>query len=333
MDIITGKYVVTCNHQGFIPKGAIAVENGKILEVGTLPDLVDRYPESQVENFGSGVILPGLVNAHCHIDRTGFYEKFAVDTGTSLSPTAWYLEGLQYLTKTSPENLAKKIEQSLKHFVQTGVTCVGTTSYFEGTHPIVKTSGLRGVVYNEILSGPDKQAQHRFEIALALSEKYAAGDTSRVAVGFAPYSAYVLSRNLLNIISRHAKDHKYPIQIHLAETFAEMEFFYESKGPIADQLFPAIGWEELPPPHKKTPVQHLSDINFFSSPTSIVGGLHLATQDFPLLRRHMARVIASPVGNRRLRFGVLPWGKLKEFGIPVGLGTELFGNTEGFNLW
>ena len=240
---------------------------------------------------------------------------------------------MHYLTLTPPETLAKKIEQSLKHAIQIGTTTLGAMAYYEGTYPLLKNCGLRGVVFHEILSGPNKKAQERFEVALALLEKYGGEKLSLMKMGFAPHSAYTLSRNLLNIISRHAKDHHLPLQIHLAESFAEMEFFYDSKGPIAEQLFPAIGWEELPPAHHKTPVQHLSDIGFFATPATLVGGLQLSTHDFPLLRRHLTKVVFCPSGNRRLKLGSLPWSKLKECGIPVALGTEVFADSEGFNLW
>ncbi len=50
-----------------------------------------------------------------------------------------------------------------------------------------------------------------------------------------PYAPYLLSRNLLKIVSQHAKEASIPIQIHAAESFAEMEFFFDSEGPIANE--------------------------------------------------------------------------------------------------
>lgn len=332
MEIITGSYLVTCNHIGYFNRGALVIDQDRIAAVGPEEFLLKKYPNAKRTDYKDGFILPGLVNAHCHLDRAGFYQRYPVETETSISSVAWLLEGLNYLSKTPADVIAKKAEENLDHFRESGVTTLGVMSQTESIYPLVKNSGLRGIVFQEIISGPSEGAQRKFEIALALIDKYSNGN-SKVQMALAPYSAYTLSRNMLNIIAGHAKDLNLPIQLHLAETFAEMEFFFESKGYIADKLFPAIGWEQLPPPHKKTPIQHLSDIGFFQTDTALIGGLHLSTTDYRLLCRHLAKVIYCPSGNRRLKLGELPWGHLKEYGIAVALGTETYMDAGGFNLW
>ncbi|MDO8526372.1 MAG: amidohydrolase family protein [Deltaproteobacteria bacterium] len=333
MKIFSASWVVTLNHQDPISNGAIAFDKEDIVAVGPLAQLQSNFPEAEHEHFDDCLLMPGLVNAHCHIDRSGFFERYLVETESGLSPVAWLLEGLKYLSRTPSELIAQKIKQSLDHTLKTGITCLGAMTHYEGAFPLIKTSGLRGVVFQEILSGPDKQAQQRFEVALALIEKYTGGKNARLKMGFGPYAAYLLSKNLLNIISRHAKDNHLPLQFHAAETFAEMEFFFESKGPIATQLFPAIGWEDLPPAHLKTPIQHLSDIGFFNAPMSMVGGYHLSAADFPRLSRGLIRLVYCPSQNRRFKLGQLPLKQLKEHGIPIALGTEIFSSSEGFDLW
>ncbi|MBI5299701.1 MAG: amidohydrolase family protein [Deltaproteobacteria bacterium] len=333
MKLISAGWVVTCNHRNPIRDGALLIEEGKIIAVGLLKDLQTQYPEADVEEFPESVLLPGLINAHCHIDRTGFFERFQVETEAGLSPVSWLLEGLHYISRTPPEAIANRIKQSLEQMISTGITCIGAMAHYEGTFPIAKASPIRGVIFQEILSGPDKQSQQRFEVALALIDQYIDAKPTHLKIGFGPYSAYVLSRNLLNIISRHAKDNRLPLQIHAAESFAEMEFFYESKGLIATQLFPAIGWEDLPPPHRKTPIQHLADIGFFAGPLSIVGGYQLGAQDFGRLARGLAKIVYCPGANRRFKLGQLPLRQLREQGIPIALGTEVFSGSEGFDLW
>lgn len=333
MKLVSAAWVITCNHQNPIREGALLVEEGEIRAVGPFQDLQAQYPGVAVEEFPESILMPGLINAHCHLDRTGFFERFQVETEAGLSTVAWLLEGLHYLSRTPSEAIAGRIKQGLEQLLSTGVTCVGAMTHYEGTFPIAKSSPLRGVIFQEILSGPDKQAQQRFEVALALIDQYIDAKPSHLKIGLGPYSAYVLSRNFLNIISHHAKDNGLPLQIHAAESFTEMEFFYDSKGLIATQLFPAIGWEELPPPHRKTPIQHLSDIGFFVGPLSIVGGYQLGAQDFARLARGLAKIVYCPSANRRFRLGQFPLKQLREQGIPIALGTEVFSGSEGFDLW
>jgi cytosine/adenosine deaminase-related metal-dependent hydrolase len=193
--------------------------------------------------------------------------------------------------------------------------------------------GLRAVVFPEILAGRGEMGQQRFEIALALVDKYTDATDDRIRVGLGPYAPYLLSRNLLKIISQHAKEASIPVQIHAAESFAEMEFFFDSQGPIATDLWPAVGWRDLPPAQRKTPLQYLSEIGFLEAPATVVGGLHLSARDFPLLARHLARVVWCPVTNKVMKHGTFPYGKLRDNGIPMGLGTEGWHTRLGFNLW
>ncbi|MBI4124995.1 MAG: amidohydrolase family protein [Deltaproteobacteria bacterium] len=333
MKCVTAAWILPLNHQGPIPNGAMVIDGDTILAVGTAEAVQKQFPQAQNEDHPESVLMPGLVNAHCHLDRIGFYEKFSVATDTQFSPVVWLLESLHYLSTTSSGIVAKQMETALTEMLQTGITCLGVMSHYEGTYPLVKTTPLRGVIFHEILSGPDKRAQQRFEIALALVDQYREAKPGHLQIGFGPYAPYLLSKNLLNIISRHAKDLNLPLQIHAAEHFAEMEFFFESKGPIAEKLFPAIGWEELPPAHRKTPIQHLDEIGFMATPLSIVGAYQMAEKDFPRLARGLSKVVYCPSANRRFNLGRFPLKKLQKQGVPVALGTELLSNTHGFDLW
>jgi cytosine/adenosine deaminase-related metal-dependent hydrolase len=169
---------------------------------------------------------------------------------------------------------------------------------------------------------------------MALADKYQEKNNDLITVGLGPFAPYLLSKNLLVIISQHARNMGIPIQIHTAESFAEMEFFYDSRGSIATTLFPAIGWvDELPPPHHKTPIQYLSEIGFLDASPAIVGGLHLGIRDFTVFARNMCRSIYCPRTNHFLGHGTYPFGKLREHGIPIGIGTDTLNGPAGFTLW
>lgn len=330
---LSADWVLPLNHQAPIQNGALIWEGDKIVVIGSTSQLKKEYPNAVWEDHPDCILMPGLVNAHCHLDRCGFYNRFLVETDTQLSPVAWFLESLRYLSTTSSGSVAQQMEQALEQIRKTGTTCLGIMSHYEGTFPLVKATPLRAVVFQEILSGPDKRAQQRFEVTLALIEQYRHSKPTHLKIGFGPYAAYLLSKNLLNIISRHAKDQNLPLQIHAAEHFAEMEFFYESKGAIAEKIFPAIGWEELPPAFRKTPIQYLDDIGFFTTPLSIVGGYQMGAKDFARLARGLAKVVYCPSANKRFNLGQLPLKELQAQGIPVALGTEFLTRANGFDLW
>ena len=333
MRLIAAKFALPMNGTDCIPNGTIAVgEQGNIEAVGPLENLKKEFPQASLEEFPDSVLMPGLVNAHCHLDRAGFYSRYSVETPASLSPTAWFIESLQYLSTTTSNAVSTMMDKSIDRQIDLGTTCIGSMNHYEGAFPILKAKGIRGVNFVEIFSAPTKEAQTRFEIALALIEKYH-DDNGLMQMGLGPFAPYVLSKNLLNIIAQHARDRKLPIQIHVAETFAEMEFFFDSKGPIAEEIFPWLGWEDLPPPHQKTPIQYLEEIGFMKTSFSAVGAYHLSASDIPRLVRGKTKVVYCPTSRKRLNLGDFPWKRFKEGEIPVAIGTDLYSDADGFNVW
>ncbi len=337
MEIITANYALPMTNEcPLVKNGAIAVELNKIHDFGSLDELTQRYPDAKVINHENSILMPGLVNAHCHLDLVSFYESQFTQGDLNFSPRDFIdhiITSIEFKQETEASKIIPGVQKGIDRLIETGATCVGDMTTFEGTFKLLREAGLRAVVYPEIFSGRSEAAQNLFEVALALVDKYTDATHDRIRVGLAPYAPYLLSRNLLKIISKHAKDSGIQLQIHAAESFAEMEFFFDSQGCIATELFPSMGWQEMPPAQHKTPVQYLSEIEFLDAPVTIIGGLHLSAQDFNILMRYLAKVVYCPSTNKTLKHGVFPFGKLREMGIPVGLGTDQWSTRQGFNLW
>lgn len=332
MELITAKYVLPMDGEA-IEDGAILVEFSKICTVGKTEDLKKSHPDAAISENPNSVLMPGLINAHTHLDLTGAFNFGREDTKMP-DYIDWLLVILNHRSKSSIRDTIISVQGAVKQLIASGTTCVGDMTCFEGTFNIMEEMGIRAVIFPEIYAGAGEAAQDRYETALALAEKYIERNSDLLTVGLGPFAPYLLSRNLLSIISQHAKTMGIPVQIHAAESFAEMEFFYDSRGSIATTLFPSIGWtDELPPPHHKTPIQYLSEIGFLDASPAIVGGLHLGIRDFTSIARNMCRAIYCPRTNHFLGHGTFPFGKLREHGIPIGIGTDTLNGPTGFNLW
>lgn len=337
MEIISAKYLLPMTKDCPIEnQRAIAIELDQIVDIDKKETLINRYPNSQIRDYPNSVIMPGLINAHCHLDLVNYSCQQTEEFEPKSLPNELIdnlIEAIQYKQDAKIEEVLEGVKRGALRLIETGVTSVGEVTHFEGSFNVLDELGMRGVVFSEVLAGHATKVQENFEVALALADRHMTTSDARIQVGLGPYSSYTLSRQLLKVIGQHAKQASIPIQIHAAESFAEMEFFFDSQGPIANFLFPMLGWKEMPPEQRKTPVQYLHDIGFLDAPVTIVGGLHLSKSDFPLLARNLSHVVYCPTYNEHMKLGTLPYGKLVEAGIPIGIGTECWNGRLGFNMW
>src|SRR5258706_11070515 len=108
-----------------IEGGAVAVEDSRIVAVGPRQDLLARFPESRLEDFGNAAILPGLVNAHSHLELTvmrGFLEREENDFFAWLKKLT-----LARMAMTSNDLLLSATCGAIEA-VRAGVTCLGDAS-------------------------------------------------------------------------------------------------------------------------------------------------------------------------------------------------------------
>src|SRR5258708_32745778 len=135
-----------------IESGAVAVDNSKILGVGTRDEIISRFPDFQLEDFGQAAILPGLVNSHSHLELTvmrGFLEREESDF------FAWLRKlTLARQAMTAGDLLVSGMCGAIEA-ARAGVTCMAdASSAAREAIGALCMVGLRGIVYQESF-GPD----------------------------------------------------------------------------------------------------------------------------------------------------------------------------------
>lgn len=325
MKIITADYVLPiCSEPIF--RGAIAIESSTIHAVGSLSDLRLKYPSAPEESHPGHVLMPGLVNAHVQPDLHHFAPPSIPECtaeGELCLHTHWQKHALQYANETRLDLIANAVEESLDQLRKLGITCSGLSSNYEGCASMLERSGLRGVVFPQVFASTSSDmTQERFENALALLEKYL-DRSPRVRVGAGPVAPYMISKQLLILLASHAEQYSMPVQLRAAESFEEVEFFFNASGPIGSDIFPLLGWgDTLPPAFQKTPIQYLKDIGLLSTKPSIVGCLHLRNTDYDALATTNTSAIYTPRAIHAFNLGEFPYGKLQESSVTMGLGSK-----------
>lgn len=335
MLIVSCKYLVPMNGD-IIVDGAVAIENDEIIDVGQEQDLLKRYTGATHEDYPDHVIMPGLINCHTHLDMS-LYQDFPLDPvrspGSRINYIDWLMGCINYKKNVTPTRQREAVEWGIDECIQSGTTCIADMSTYEGLFSLLTLKNMRAVVFPEVLSMGSDVAKDLFESAMAILDKYRDVESDLLHVGAGPYSTYTLSRNLLRIMSQYCRSSEMPVMIHAAESFCEMEFFHNSSGDIATHLFPNIGWDELPPEHKRTPIQHLSQIGFLDSKPLLVGCTQVTSTDLDHIAQTGSKVVITPRSHMNLQQGISPYKDMAERRILTVLGTDGMPSVDTLSLW
>lgn len=335
MKILSAEYLITMTGDPVVD-GAVAIESGEIVDVGREEDLLKRYPDAEQENFPHHAILPGLINAHTHLDMS-LYKDFPGDpvrhAGVRVNYVDWLMGCLDYKRKSDLSQLREAVEWAIDESIQSGTTCVAEMGNYEGIFSVLEQKNMRGVIFPEVISFDSNVSKDLFESALAIVEKYQEEDSDLITVGMGPYSPFTLSRNILRIMSHYCRSSQLPLMMHVAGSFSEMEFFHDSTGDIATKLFPNIGWDEMPPPHQRTPIQHLSQIGFLDCKPILVGCVQTTDTDLDHVARSGSKIVITTRAGQYLQQGQPDFAKIMGRKIMTALGTDGIPSVDSLSLW
>jgi cytosine/adenosine deaminase-related metal-dependent hydrolase len=130
-----------------------------------------------------------------------------------------------------------------------------------------------------------------------------------------------------------AADHL-PLTLHFAESPAECRFLESSTGPLAEQLYPFVGWDKhLPPPGGARPAAWLDALGGLGEGTLLVHGVQVTAAEVDLLARRRATVVLCPRSNRQLKVGLAPAALYRAAGVRLALGTDSLASSPTLSVW
>ncbi|HEX9544627.1 MAG TPA: amidohydrolase family protein [Pyrinomonadaceae bacterium] len=300
-----------------IEDGAVAIENSKILGVGPRNAVISRFPDSRVEDFGQAAILPGLVNAHSHLELTVMRGYLEPEEGDFF---AWLRKlTITRMAMTSEDSLASATFGAVEA-ARAGITCVAdASSAATEAMKALREVGLRGIVYQESF-GPDPKLAA--ENVAKLREQISSMrdmENDLVHIGVSPHAPYTVSAPQLELISHLAIDEKLPVMMHAAESQAEKLFMLEGRGVFAEGLKArGIEWQA---PGVST-IQYLARHGIMENKPLLAHCINVDDSDLEFIKKSHAGIAHCPKSNAKLGHGRAPFAKFFARGINVGLGSD-----------
>ncbi len=311
--------------------GALAVENGRILAAGRLDELAAAF-NAPVVQFPGCAIIPGLVNAHSHLELTHF-PSWKLRKGVDYSPRTyvdWIIQVIKIRRALTRQEREQSVAEGIRISRESGTTAVGEIVSDPSLISSYSGSRLTGRLYLEALGHDDVHCE---QVLSRIAGCLDGNHDWQFRLGVSPHTPHTLSSRFFRILEEFARQRSLPLAVHLAESRAEVDFLFDSTGPIADKLYPFVGWQEhVPRPRRTTPAAYLDSLGILSPGTLAIHCVHVTPADVEILRQRGVTVVLCPRSNDRLDHGAPPVHLLKKAGIPLALGTDSLASNDSLSM-
>ncbi|HXP60040.1 MAG TPA: amidohydrolase family protein [Dongiaceae bacterium] len=304
--------VVVPVRQAPIPNGAVLIRRNRIAAVGPWRDFsASRRP---VIDLGEAALLPGLVNAHCHLDYTDM-------AGLFLPPTV-FTDWLKQMNATkagwSRTDYSESWRRGARMLLGTGTTTVVDIEAVPELLPGVwQTTPLRVLSFLEMIGIGRRPAPAILEETVARMATLRGGPWRP---GLSPHAPYSTIPDLLRLSAAAARRRRWRITTHVAESALEFDMFTRRRGEMFDWL--RRNARDMSDCGHGSPVQHLQRCGMLHPNLLVVHANYLAPQDAALLGRAGVSVAHCPRSHFYFRHQPFPLRALRRKQVNVCLGTD-----------
>ena len=321
--IVRGRVVVTMAGPA-IENAAVAVLGDKITDVGKFSEISKRHSAAEIIDLGEQAVLPGLINAHCHLDYTCLRGKIP----RLKSFTDWIRAINAEKSKLSADDYVASINEGFAEAKRFGTTTiVNLTAFPELIDQI--SAPIRTWWFAELIDVRNpRRASEIVDSAVARLK-------SQKHWGLAPHAPFTSSKNLYRRCQEIAKRENTLLTTHLAESREEMLMFRDAEGPLYDFL-KEIG-RDMSDCGAKTPLGELVG-RLGNEP--ILGWIlvHLnefAESDLEIIARLPAKfsIAYCPRSHDYFAHSPFQFEKVRKLGCNICLGTDSLASNVDLSLF
>ena len=318
-----------------IENGAVAVSGNQIADVGKFEEITARNA-GEIVDLGEQALLPGLINAHCHLDYTCLRGK--------IPPQKSFADWIRAINaekaKLSPKDYLASINEGFVEAKRFGTTTIANLTAFPEL--ISKISApIHTWWFAELI---DVRAPERTNELVDLAvESLGRARPPGAPWGFAPHALFTASKNLYRRCEEVARRENTLLTTHLAESREEMEMFRDASGALYEFL-KSIG-RDMGDCGNETPLQQFFRIRDSSTPKRfgarndklwLIAHLNeLSESDFELLERSKRKfnVVHSPRSHDYFKHSRFPFERVRALGFNICLGTDSLASNQNLSLF
>lgn len=300
--LICAKWIIPVEPEDTVlEEHAIAVKDGKIIELLPSSTALEKYHTSDNHNLESHALVPGFINSHTHSPMT-LFRGYADDIPLMnwLNDHIWPAEKKWI----SPDFVTDGTKLALTEMIRNGTTCFNDMYFFpDYTAEAAIETGIRAVVGLILVDFPSAWAvdsQEYLDKGEQVHDKYKHSPLIRTA--FAPHAPYSVSDQPLERVAVLAEELDIQIHMHTHESGHEITQSMDQYG--------------------KSPLMRMHGLGLVSNRLMAVHMTHLEQEEMELVAKYGVHVIHCPESNLKLANGFCQVNKLSALGINVAVGTD-----------
>jgi cytosine/adenosine deaminase-related metal-dependent hydrolase len=331
MRIVSARWVVPIDRPP-IADGAVALaHDGVIVACDGRAEVLAQFPDVREER-ASGVLVPGLVNAHCHLELSALAD--AVPGGSGL--VAWAGALVAAARTIDRDRRRGAAAEAAGGAVRTGTAGIGDVGNTLDAVSGIGAAGLAGVLFHELLGSREAATGDALADAAREYDAYCADQAWPEPLAWvrAPHAPYSAGPELLRRIFSAAAASGRATSIHVAEDEDELALLRDGSGRWPAVLA-AMGVDPRTRVPGRSPVAYLASLGAFAgeAPPLLVHMVHASADDRRIARDTGATVVLCPRSNLHIGGRLADAAALIGDGIPLAVGTDSLASTPDLSLW
>lgn len=307
--------------------GWVHVDAGRVLGVGQGHD---APAADRVIDCGAAALLPGLVNAHAHLELSWLRGR--------VPPAPDFLTWVGRLMAercdgegADEARVAAAAARAVVEMQAGGTVAVGDTANALVSPAVLAEASMPAVVFHELLGFRDVDGRAAVEASLIRCAAVAREGVRVVPAAHAPYS---VSPELFVALRDAVRRQSPPLtSIHVGESAAEVRLLDGGDGPWRERLVELGAWREHWTPPGRGPGDYLCDLGVIAPGTLVVHGLQLTDRELARIARAGATLVTCPRSNAWVGCGSPPLARFVDSGVRLAVGTDSLASAPDLNLF
>jgi len=323
MLLLRSKYLLT-EPDTVIDNGAVLIDDGKIKFAGRFKD-IDEPSSYETVDLGNSAIIPGLINAHTHLDLTHLHNRISCNGDF----TDWIRQIIVAKKPWMEQEYVSSIREGITKSLEAGTTTVADLNRNGLALDELKKSKIRKVLFYELIDFNPDSAEST--IGNYIGEINSIRKDELLSIGLFPHAPYTASKELYQRCKQVSEELGIHIATHVSETNDEVEFLTRGKGKFMSLLKDRDMLDNWRHPGLR-PVAYLHNMGILNDSWLLVHCNYITEEEMEDIRRSGSSIVFCPRSHKYLGHKNHPFRKFIECGINVALGTDSLASNDSLSI-